>query len=63
MFLLIEASSGQSLNHIQIMYFSDEWREIVDKVINILVPQKVGNFLKSWATVDSEGRDLLHEFT
>jgi hypothetical protein len=47
---------------IQIIYFSDEWRGIVDTVVNIWVLHKVGNFLKSWATMNSEERDLLHEF-
>jgi hypothetical protein len=48
---------------IKIAYFSDEWREILDMVVNIWVPYKVGNFLNSLATMDSDGRDLFHKCT
>jgi hypothetical protein len=48
---------------IKIAYFSDEWREILDMVVNIWVPHKVGNFLNSWTTMDSDGSDLLHKYT
>jgi hypothetical protein len=37
----------------------DQWRVIVNTIMNLRVPYKVGNLLNSWATI-SFSRILLH---
>jgi hypothetical protein len=38
----------------------DQWREIVNTVMNLRISWKAGNFLASWVTSSFSGRTLFH---
>jgi hypothetical protein len=38
----------------------DHWRALVNTVMNLMVPQKAGNFLSSRATISFSRRTVLH---
>jgi hypothetical protein len=38
----------------------DKWHAIVNMVMNILVPQNIGNFLTSLGTISFTTRTLMH---
>jgi len=42
---------------------SEQWRALLNMVMNIRGPQKLGHFLTSWATVSFSRRALLHGVT
>jgi hypothetical protein len=39
---------------------TDRWRAVVTTIMNIRVPQNVGNFLTGLVTVSFSGRTVLH---
>jgi hypothetical protein len=38
----------------------DQWRTVVNTVMNLRVPQRAGNFLTSWVTISFSRRTLIH---
>jgi hypothetical protein len=60
---ILKRMGGEEAEWIQVIYFRDEWREVMDTVVNIWVPKWADTFLNSWATTVSAGRVSVHEFT
>jgi len=48
------------MDSIQLAQERDRWRALVNAVMNLLVPQNVGNLLTSWKPVSFSRRTVLH---
>jgi hypothetical protein len=49
------------LDWIHLAKGGDRWRDLVNTVMNLLIPQRAWNLLTSWATVRFSIRTLFHE--
>jgi len=51
----------EGVDWIHLVQHRDQWRALVDMVMKLRVPQKVGNFWTRWTTTSFWKKTLLHE--
>jgi hypothetical protein len=50
-----------SMDWINLTQGMDQWRALVNTVMNLRVPKNAGKFLSGWAIASFSGRDQLHK--
>jgi hypothetical protein len=54
---------GGCMDWIDLAQYMDQWRVLVNIVMNLLVPENVGKFLSRWPTDCFSRRPQLHEIS